>query len=228
MAIKYRPSTEPTLAAASGTAVGKAEAKKREQEIDWQRESEIRANALNTQLQEQEIQRRFLNQQRSEQLAYEKEQRAREWELEKATIRSRLDFEEGEKDRQKKHQQLLNQLTEVKTKRIEQNLPDDVYDSILVDIAKNYEDDGFTEADSILGMEALRKRQERENEIAERKRLAAIVGTEIAPLLPIDELRKQAYEVIGRTGQTASVPVENQTTNVAATTANLPDPLGLR
>ena len=93
-------------------------------------------------------------------------------------LRSRLDFEEEEKERQKRHEQFNNQLTEAKTKRIEQNLPDDVYQSILVEIALNYEHDGFTEVDEILGKEALRKRQEREAEsiIERRRRLEAIHG----------------------------------------------------
>uniref|UniRef100_A0A6M3J0M4 Uncharacterized protein n=1 Tax=viral metagenome TaxID=1070528 RepID=A0A6M3J0M4_9ZZZZ len=207
MTIQYRSAAEPALAAATGTAIGKAEAKKKEQEIDWERESEIRANQLKMQLQEQEIAQQFLNEQRGKQIAIDRELRAHEWETEKMVLASQMDFAKREQIRQKKYERLLNQLDEAKTKFIEQNTPEAEQQNIMVDIAKNYEDDGFTEADTILGKERTLEQERKRSEAAEMRREAIAYLGELGNLLPLSQAVTETSKEKARLGESPAAPL---------------------
>jgi len=193
MAIQYRSATEPALAAATGTAIGKAEAKKKEQEIDWERESEIRANQLKMSLQEQEIIQQEANRLRSQQIEANKILRAREWEVEKMELRSRNDFIKEEEERQKANTEFENQLNEIDKQAVERGWDEDnpnVWNQ-KVQAALRVKDHNILKANQILGVdEALeQERKEAESVIERRRRLEAIHGGFFrdAPLSELEE-----------------------------------------
>lgn len=235
MAITHRSTKEPALAAATGTAVGKAEAKKQQaemqQKIDWERESEIRANQLKMQMQEEEIYRQFLNEQRRKQIEIDRETRAHEWETEKMELRSRLDFEEEEKERQKANAEFMNQLTEIDKQAAERGWDEDSphVQEQKIQAALRVRNYNILKANQILGEAELReqekKRQEHEDITQERKFWSAVVGPEIAPLLDINELRRQGMEKLkaGKQTDISKMPaataygVQNMPTEKAAT-----------
>ena len=212
MSIKYRSSSEPTLAAATGATVGAAEAKKQEQKIDWQRESEVRANQLKMQLQEQEIVQQFLNEQRRKQVAIDREARAHEWESEKMELRSRLDFEKEERERQKANAEFLNQLSEINKQAAERGWNEDsphVWNQ-KVQAALRVKDYNILKANEILGVDKAFEQEEKRNEAAlVRKEVAAYVGRELANLLPLDkgiEEMNKIKAMLGETPAPSTVP----------------------
>ena len=209
MSIKYRSTKEPALAAATGAAIGKAEAKKREQEIDWQRESEIRANQLKMQLQEQEIVQQFVNDQRRQQIAIDREMRAHEWESEKMELRSRMDFEEEEKERQKANAEFMNQLTEIDKQAAERGWDEDNPNVVeqKIQAALRVKQHNILKANQILGEAELREQERKRNEAALiRKEVAAYIGQELANLLPLDKGIEEMNKVKARLGEQPAAP----------------------
>lgn len=229
MTIKYRSTKEPALAAATGAAVGKAEAKKKqveqEQEIDWQRESEIRANQLKMQLQEQEIAQQFVNNQRRQQIAIDREIRAREWETEKMELRSRLDFEEEEKERQKANAEFMNQLTEIDKQAAERGWTEDsphVWNQ-KVQAALRVKDYNILKANEILGIDKALEQERKRNESAlMRKEVAAYIGQELANLLPLDKGIEEMNKVKARLGEQQTIPAATQYGVQNIPTQNMP------
>ena len=234
MAVKYRSTKEPALAAAAGTAIGAAEKKKQEQEIDWERESEVRANQLKMEMQEAEIRQQFLNEQRRKQIAIDRETRAHEWETEKMELRSRLDFEEDEKERQKANAEFLNQLTEIDKQAAERGWTEDNPNVIEQKIqaalrVRNY---NILKANQILGEAELREQERKRNEAAlMRKEVAAYIGQELANLLPLDKGIEEMNKIKARLGEQPIIPAATAygIQNILTTEqVELLDPLGLR
>ena len=205
MAIRYRSALEPELAAATGAAIGKAEARKKQQEIDWQRESEIRANQLKMQLQEQEIQRQFFNEQRREQIAIDRELRAHEWETDKMVLASQADFAKQEQVRQKAYDEFLSQQKMIDDNT---NLSDMDKWNIKVQSAQKVEKYNFSEANEILGKESTIEQGRKQSEAAEvRNEVAAYLGRDVANLLPLSQGVEMMNREKARLGEASAAAV---------------------
>lgn len=113
MSIVIRPKGEARAAAEAGKIIGKAEAKRQQQQIDAELASQKKAQEWELEKLALRSQQDFQHELRLRQINLEKEARAEEWEIEKMQRASLLDFEMEEKERLKKLEEITNSINAI-------------------------------------------------------------------------------------------------------------------
>lgn len=134
MPVTYKPTQGPAIAAKAGAAQGMAEKAKIQQQMNWQLAAEERAKIWELTKLELENHRQFANWQRIKQADDEVFLRGKEWEIEKAELVSKLDFQRNEEERQR----ALSEL-DVQEKNLNENkykLPANQFDQLSFEIQR--------------------------------------------------------------------------------------------